>query len=161
MVISVGDNIPDAKLIQMGDKGPEEIWLKDRLKGRKVILFALPGAFTPTCSSAHVPSFIQVADQLREKDVDEIICISVNDPHVMKVWGENTGGTNAGITFLADADGSYTKAVGMNYDAPAVGFFGRSKRYSMLVENGVVTVLNLEIDRGCDLSGGETMLSQL
>ncbi len=161
MVIAVGDKVPDAKLSRMGDSGPEKILLGELLLNRKVVVFALPGAFTPTCSSAHVPSFIGVAEQLREKGVEEIICISVNDPHVMKAWGQATGGTEAGITFLSDADGSYTKSVGMDFDAPVVGFFGRSKRYSMLVEDGSVTELNLEVERGCELSGGETMLAQV
>jgi len=162
MALSVGDTLPDATLIQRGDSGPEQIHLKDTLKDRKVVIFGLPGAFTPTCSSAHVPSFIRTANQFFAKGIDEIICIAVNDIHVMKYWGETTGGIDAGITFLADADSSFTTAIGMLFDAPAAGMFARCKRFSMLVENGVVKIMNAETSAGvCELSGGEILLEQL
>lgn len=162
MVISVGDTVPDATLIRMRDNGPEQVDLAARLRERKVVIFGLPGAFTPTCSSAHVPSFIRTADGFLARGVKDIICISVNDVHVMRLWGEQTGGASAGITFLADADSAFTTAIGMQFDAPVVGFFARSKRYSMLVEDGTVKLLNTEVSRGvCELSAGEVLLAQM
>ncbi len=161
MTLTIGNTLPDASLIQMTENGPEQVSLRRKLTGRKVVIFALPGAFTPTCSAAHVPSFIRTAGQLAEKGIDEIICIAVNDAFVMGEWGKITGGTQAGITFLSDADSAFTTAIGMEFDAAPVGMYARSKRYSMLVEDGVVKLLNLETDRSvCDLSGGEALLEQ-
>lgn len=157
--IQVGDRLPDATLLQIGANGPEGVALGDRVKGRKVILFGLPGAFTGTCTSAHVPSFIRTRDAFAEKGVDEIICVSVNDPFVMKAWGESTGATKAGITLLADAEAAFTLAAGMAFSAPPVGFVNRSKRYALYAEDGVVKVLHAEESPGvCDTSGGEAML---
>jgi glutaredoxin/glutathione-dependent peroxiredoxin len=162
MTISTGDKLPDATLVKMGDKGPEAVGLAGKLKGRKVALFAVPGAFTPTCHSAHVPSFIRTKDEFAAKGVDEIICISVNDPFVMKAWGEATGATEAGISMLSDASSEFTKAIGMNFDAPPAGLVARSKRYAMLVEDGVVTVFHPEESPGtCDISGGEALLAAI
>ncbi|MGA0539483.1 peroxiredoxin [Neotabrizicola sp. VNH66] len=160
--ITVGAKLPGAKLLRAGEKGPEAVDLAEKLAGRKVVIFGLPGAYTGTCSTAHVPSFIRTKDKFAAKGVDEIICISVNDPFVMKAWGEATGATAAGITFLGDADGSFTKAIGLAFDAPPAGLFGRSKRYALLAEDGVVKVLNLEPSPGqCDISGGEGLLAAL
>lgn len=162
MTISKGDTLPDATLLQMGDGGPEQVSLSDKLKGRKVALFAVPGAYTPTCHSAHVPSFIRTKDQFADKGVDEIICVSVNDPFVMQAWGEATGAAVAGITMLGDADASFTKAIGMDFDAPPAGLIARSKRYAMLVDDGVVTALNAEASPGeCEVSAGEALLDAL
>lgn len=162
MKISVGETLPEATLLRIGKDGLERVALRDTLKGRKVVVFGLPGAFTPTCSSAHVPSFIRTKEGLAAKGVDEIICIAVNDPHVMKAWGDATGGLAAGLTFLADVDSSFTTAIGMNFTIPEVGFFARSLRYCMLVDDGVVTILNAEEQRGvCELSSGETLLGQI
>ena len=162
MTISVGDKLPDATLIRMGESKPEQIDLTERLRGARVVIFGLPGAFTRTCSSAHVPSFIRTADQIFAKGIKDIICIAVNDVHVMKLWGAETGGTSAGISFLADADNAFTTAIGMQFDAPVVGFFARSKRYSMLVDDGTVKILNTEVSRGvCELSAGEVLLAQM
>ncbi|WP_128513892.1 peroxiredoxin [Tabrizicola thermarum] len=161
MTIAEGMSLPDATLLRMGDTGAEAVRLSDRLKGRKVVIFGLPGAYTGTCSTAHVPSFIRTAKQFAEKGVDEIICIAVNDPFVMKAWGEATGATAAGITMLGDADASFTRAIGMTFDVPQLGFFNRSKRYSLLAENGVVTKFNPETGTGCEISAGEHLLSQL
>lgn len=162
MTLTIGNKLPDATLIRMGDSGPQQVPLAKILAGRKVVIFGLPGAFTPTCSTAHVPSFIRTADQFLAKGIDEIICLAVNDAYVMQQWGDATGGTAAGITFLADADGSFTAAIGMDFDAPAVGFHGRSKRYAMYVEDGKVQIFNPEAAKGgCDLSGGEALLSQI
>lgn len=162
MPISKGDKLPSATLLRVGENGPEPVSLDDRIKGRKVVIFGLPGAYTGTCTSAHVPSFIRTKPQFDSKGVDEIICVSVNDPFVMKSWGDVTGATEAGLTFLADADSSFTRALGMEFDAPSVGFHNRSKRYSMLVDNGIVKVFNLEEARGtCTMSSGETLLEQV
>lgn len=162
MSISVGAVLPEAKLLQMGANGPEAVDLAAKLKGRKVVIFGLPGAYTGTCSSAHVPSFIRTKAGFDAKGVDEIICVSVNDPFVMKAWGEVTGATAAGITMLGDADSSFTKAVGMNFSAPAVGFADRSRRYALYAEDGVVKVLHAEESPGtCDISGGESMLQAI
>ncbi len=158
--IAAGARLPEAKLLKAGPNGPETVDLAAVLAGRKVVIFGLPGAYTGTCSTAHVPSFIRTAGAFAEKGVDEIICVSVNDPFVMKAWGEATGATAAGITFLADADGSFTRAVGLAFDAPAVGLYGRSKRYALLAEDGMVKVLNLEPNAGvCDISAGEGLLA--
>jgi len=162
MTLTIGNILPDASLIQMGDDGPQSLSLRDILAGRRVVLFGLPGAFTPTCSTAHLPSFMRTADQFRARGIHDIICISVNDAHVMRQWGEITGGIKAGIRFMADADSAFTTAIGMQFDAPAAGMFARSKRYSMLVEDRVLKILNLEKAPGvCELTGGETLLDQL
>ena len=159
MTISKGDRLPASTLVHMGAEGPAPVALADKLAGRKVVLFAVPGAFTPTCHSAHVPSFMRTKDQFEAKGVDEIICISVNDPFVMKAWGDATGAAAAGITMLSDAESAFTKAIGMDFDAPPAGLIARSKRYAMLVEDGVVTHLNEESNPGeCDISAGEGLL---
>nr|WP_321249799.1 peroxiredoxin [uncultured Ruegeria sp.] len=158
-MISTGDMLPEATLTQIGAEGPEEVRVSDKTKGRKVVFFAVPGAFTPTCHSAHVPSFMRTKDQFSAKGVDEIICISVNDPFVMKAWGEATGASDAGLTMLADAASEFTKAIGMDFDAPPAGLIARSKRYAMLVEDGRVVALNLEESPGaCEISAGEGLL---
>jgi cytochrome c peroxidase len=154
--------LPDATLLAFGPGGPEEVRLSERLKGRRVVLFAVPGAFTPTCDSAHLPSFIRTAQAYRDAGIDEIICLSVNDVHVMRYWGEVSGAAAAGITMLADPAAEFTRAVGMEYSFAPAGMFDRSKRYAMLVEDGVVKILNLEERRGvCEVSAGETLLDAL
>ena len=161
-MISTGETLPDATLTQMGAEGPEQVQMADKVKGRKVAIFAVPGAFTPTCHSAHVPSFIRTKDQFMAKGVDEIICISANDPFVMHAWGEATGANTAGISMLADAESAFTDAIGMRFDAPPAGLIGRSLRYAMLVEDGVVTLLNKEDNPGqCELSAGEGLLESM
>lgn len=162
MTISTGDKLPDATLIRMGDDGPAQVKLSDLTTGRKVVIFAVPGAFTPTCSAKHVPSYVENKDALLAKGVAEIICVSVNDPFVMKAWGEATGATGAGLTLLADADGGFTSALGLSFDAPPAGLIGRSKRYAMLVDDGVVKALNVEESPGAmDVSGADGILKAL
>lgn len=161
MTISEGAALPDGTLLVMGDKGAEQVSVAERLKGRKVVVFGLPGAFTSTCSTAHLPSFMRTKPKFDAKGVDEIICISVNDPFVMKAWGEATGATKAGITLAADADGSFTKAIGMDFDAPAVGFHGRSKRYAALIEDGVAKVVQIDKSGECNISTGEALLEAI
>lgn len=146
----------------MGADGPEPVALADHAKGKKLVIFAVPGAFTPTCHAAHVPSFIRTKDQFMAKGVDEIICVSVNDPFVLKAWGESTGATEAGITMLGDAESTFTKAIGLDFDAPPAGLIGRSKRYAMIVDDGTVTTLHVEESPGvCEVSGGESLLKEL
>ena len=162
MTIEQGQTLPDATLIRLGDEGPEEVSLDSLTKGRKVVIFAVPGAFTPTCHSAHVPSFLRTKQHFAEKGVDEIVCIAVNDPFVMKAWGEATGAEEAGIAMLADPESAFTKAIGMDFTAPPVGLIARSKRYAMLVDDGTVTILNVEGSPGeCEVSAGETLLAQM
>lgn len=162
MTISIGDTLPDATLLQMGADGPEAVQLADKLKGRKVVVFGLPGAFTGTCSTAHVPSFMRTKDAFAAKGVDEIICVAVNDPFVMDAWSKDTGAGDAGLTMLGDAESALTKAIGMNFSAGPVGFVDRSKRYAMFVEDGVVKQLNVEEAPGqCEISAGETLLAQI
>ncbi|MFQ6547143.1 peroxiredoxin [Aestuariibius sp. 2305UL40-4] len=162
MTISVGDTLPDADLIRIGSDGPEAVSVKSLTDGRKTVIFAVPGAFTPTCHSAHVPSFMRVFDQLKEKGVEDVICVSVNDPFVMAAWGDSTGAARAGIHMLSDAQSAFTQAIGMDFDAPPAGLIRRSKRYAMLVNDGVVRLLNVEENPGeCEISAGETLLSQL
>ena len=162
MAISVGDTLPDATLLTLGDAGPAAVQLADKLKGRKVVVFGLPGAYTGVCTTAHVPSFIRTKDQFAAKGVDEIICVTVNDPFVCAAWGESTGATAAGIAVLGDAEGTFTKAIGMDFTAPPAGLIGRSKRYAMLIDNGVVSVLNEEGSPGeCEISAGETLLDAI
>ncbi|MDG1068268.1 MAG: peroxiredoxin [Sulfitobacter sp.] len=162
MPISQGDTLPDATLVQMGAEGPMQVKMSEKTKGRKVVVFAVPGAFTPTCHSAHVPSFVRTKGEFDAKGVDEIICVSCNDPFVMKAWGEATGATAAGITMLGDASSEFTKAIGMDFDAAPAGLMARSKRYAMLVEDGKVTLLQAEESPGvCDVSGGESLLANM
>lgn len=162
MTITTGDTVPNATLLRIGEAGPEQVVLADRLKGRKVVIFGLPGAYTGTCSTAHVPSFIATIDDFKAKGVDEVICLAVNDPFVMQAWGDVTGATAAGITMLADADSAFTLAAGMEFSAPPVGFANRSKRYAMLVDDGVVSILNAEASPGeCEISAGQTLLAAM
>ena len=162
MAISVGDTIPEATLTMMGAAGPEQVALHSKLKGRNVVIFGLPGAYTGTCTTAHVPSFIRTKDGFAAKGVDEIICVSVNDPFVMGAWGESTGAAAAGIAMLGDSDASLTKAMGVDFTAPPVGLFNRSKRYALYAEDGVVKVLHMEDNPGvCDISGGEALLDAI
>ena len=162
MTISVGEKIPAATLAQMDDGKPVPVDLAARLAGRKVVLFGLPGAYTGTCTSAHVPSFMRTLDGFTAKGVDEIICVSVNDAFVMKAWGDSTGATAAGITMLADPASELTKAMGLEFSAPPAGFYDRSTRYAMYIEDGVIKVLHREESAGvCETSGGEAMLAAI
>jgi glutaredoxin/glutathione-dependent peroxiredoxin len=161
-MISAGDRLPDATLNHIGDDGPGQVSLTERMKGRKIVLFGLPGAYTGTCTSAHVPSFIRTRAAFEAKGVDEIICVSVNDPFVMKAWGESTGAAKAGITMLGDPDGGLARALGLEFSVPAIGLLGRMKRFALLAEDGVVTVVHVEENAGvCEVSGGEALLAAI
>lgn len=161
MTINVGDRLPEAALLRFGADGIETVALGDLLKGRSVVLFAVPGAFSTTCHVAHLPGFLRHRPDFAAKGVDEVICLAVNDPFVMQAWGEATGAAAGGITLLSDADGAFTRAMGLMFDAPAVGFYGRSRRYALHAVDGVVRVFNLEEGRGCEVSGAEAMLAAL
>ncbi|MFN3937318.1 MAG: peroxiredoxin [Gemmobacter sp.] len=162
MTISVGDRLPEAVVLRSGPQGPEEVKLSELTAGRRIILFAVPGAFTPTCHSAHVPSFVRTKTQFDARGIDAIYCIAGNDPFVMKAWGEATGATAAGIGMLSDPQGEFARSIGMGLDAPARGLVGRSKRYAMYVEDGVVRVFHPEDSPGnCEVSGGEAMLAAI
>ena len=162
MTISVGDRLPEATLHQMGENNPEAVSLGGKLKGRKVVIFGLPGAFTSTCTLAHVPSFIRTKAKLMAKGVNEIICVSVNDSYVMEAWGNSTGANAAGITMAGDVDASFTTAIGMDYAAGFARGAARSSRYAMLVVDGIVKVVNKEDNNGaCNISAGETLLDAL
>jgi peroxiredoxin len=161
-MITVGDTLPEATLTRVGEKGPEPVKVSDLTTGKKLAVFGLPGAFTRTCSAAHLPSFIRTAEQFRAKGVDHIVCVSVNDPFVMKAWDDQHGAAAAGVELLADGMAELTKAMGLEFSAPAIGFVDRCKRFSAYVEDGVVKSLNLETEAGaCDLTAGETLLEQI
>jgi glutaredoxin/glutathione-dependent peroxiredoxin len=161
-MLTEGMSLPNATLLEMTEDGMKSVSLAEKLKARRVVIFAVPGAFTPTCDAAHLPSFIRTADAFAQKGVDEIICISVNDAYVMGLWGKQSGATNAGITMLADASSEFTQAIGMVYSNPKGGMLNRSRRYAMLVDDGVAKVLHLEASTGvCEVSGGEAMLAAI
>ena len=162
MAITVGDLLPDATLMRLGNAGPEEVALSSIIDGKKVLMFAVPGAYTPTCSDSHMPSFIRNRDALLEKGVDEIVCVAVNDPFVADAWSGSTGAKDAGIIVLADTDASFTKEIGMDFSAPPAGLHNRSSRYAMLVDNGRVKILNVEDSPGvCGITAGDSILAEL
>ncbi len=161
-MISIGDRLPESTLVQLTANEPEAVELGPKLKGRKVVIFGLPAPFSGTCSEAQMPSFIRTKDQFAAKGVDEIICITGNDPFVLKAWGEATGADKAGITLLGDAECKYIEAIGMRLDFPPAGLIGRSQRYAMLVEDGEVKLLQCEENPAvCDISGGESLLAAM
>lgn len=161
MSLSKGDRLPEAILSRWGEKGPETVALSDLLAGRKVVVFALPGAFTGTCSTAHLPSFIRTAEAFRDKGVQDILCISVNDPFVLHAWDEATGASKGGVALLGDPDASMTQALGMAFTAPHIGLVNRSNRWAAVVEDGVVVALNVDQPGVCDRSTGEALLEQI
>lgn len=160
MSIQPGDTFPDGTLLRVGADGPEAVETSELAKGR-VAVFGLPGAFTGTCTNAHMPSFIRTADQFREKGIDRIVCLTVNDPFVCDAWAKATGAPDAGIEILADADGSVTKALGLDFDAPPAGLIGRCKRFAALMTDGKLDVIDIEDSPGtCSVSAGEALLEK-
>ena len=159
-MIKVGDKIPSVKLKMMTKDGVKDVTTDDLFKGKKVALFGLPGAFTPTCSAKHLPGYVQQADNLKAKGVDSIVCLSVNDAFVMDAWGKNQ---NVGdkVMMIADGNAEFAKAVGLELDASGYGMGTRIKRFSMLVDNGVVKQLNVEKPGAFEISDAETMLKQI
>lgn len=162
MTITVGDRIQPSTVLHMGENGPEEIDIAKHISGKRVVIFGLPGAYTSTCTMAHLPSFIRTHDAFLEKGIDEIICIAVNDVHVMDHWGNTTGAKAAGITMLADWSSAFGQSIGLTFDAPPVGYIQRIARCAMIVNDGVVEVLQVEEGRGvCEMTAGETLLEMV
>ena len=161
MAIKAGDTLPaDTKLMEMGDAGPKQVTVGELTKGKTVVLFAVPGAFTPTCSMKHLPGFVDKAADIRGKGVDEIICLSVNDAFVMGAWGKEHG-AGGRVRMVADGNGDFTRAVGLEMDASGFGMGSRSKRYAMLVKDGKVTELLVEPAGGLNVSSAESVLGKL
>ena len=158
MAIQIGEKIPDIELKVMGENGPESVTTAELTAGKKVVLFAVPGAFTPGCSMTHLPGFVVNADKIKAKGVDSIICLSVNDAFVMGAWGKNQNAEE--IIMLADGIAEFTKAVGLEKDLTGVQFGVRSQRYAMIIEDGTVQTLNID-EKGVDKSSAETILSLL
>ena len=160
MTIKVGDKVPSATLFEMGSDGPGAVSTDKFFAGRKVVLFALPGAFTPTCSAQHVPGFVNNAEAIKAKGVDDIACLSVNDAFVMGAWGKDQGAGDK-VRMLADGSADFTRAAGLEFDLSDKGLGVRSKRYAMVVEDGVVKALNLEDGGGLTISSAESILDVL
>lgn len=159
MTIAIGDKLPNVDLYRMGDKGPEKVSSAELFAGKKTVLFAVPGAFTPTCSQSHLPGYVVKADELLAKGVDQIVCLSVNDAFVMDAWGKNQNADR--IVMIADGSGDFTRAVGLEMDLTARGLGLRSQRYAMIIEDGVVTHLNVEDAGKFEVSDADTMLGML
>ena len=159
MTIQVGDRLPDVPLTVASAEGPKPTTSTEFFGGKRVALFAVPGAFTPTCSARHLPSYVEKAGDLKGKGIDEIACISVNDPFVMAAWNERDG--SGDITMLADGNGQFADAIGLTMDGSKFGMGKRSQRYSMLVDDGVVEQLNVEAPGEYRASSAEYLLDQL
>ena len=159
MTIRVGDRLPPITLVKATSDGPEQIESSSFFDGRKVALFAVPGAFTPTCSARHLPGYLEQADALKAKGVDEIACTSVIDAFVMGAWSK--ANEAAGITMLADGNGDFARTVGLTMDGSKFGMGERSQRYSMIVDDGVVTQLNVEEPGAFDVSSAEHLVDTL
>jgi len=160
MTIKVGDKLPDATFRVMKDGKPADLTTADLTKGKKVALFAVPGAFTPTCSARHLPGYKEKAADFRSKGVDTVACVSVNDVFVMNAWGKDQQ-VGDDVVMLADGNGVFAKAVGLEMDGSGFGMGQRSKRYSMIVDDGVVTTLNVEAPGEFKVSAADYMLEQL
>ena len=159
MTIAAGDRIPSATLQVMGENGPTGISTDDIFKGKKVVLFAVPGAFTPGCSMTHLPGYVVNADKILAAGVDTIACLSVNDAFVMDAWGKAQNADH--ILMLADGNGDFTAALGLELDGRGFGMGTRSRRYAMIVDNGVISTLNVEPAGGVDVSSAETIMAAL
>lgn len=159
MTISVGDTLPDVKMVKATADGPEQVQSSEYFKGKKVALFSVPGAFTPTCSAKHLPGFVDKADDLKAKGIDEIVGTAVNDAFVMGAWNKAAGSDD--ITMLADGNGEFAEATGLTMDGSGFGLGKRGQRYSMIVEDGVVKQLNVEQPGDFSVSSAEHMLGQL
>lgn len=147
MTIAVGDRLPEATFRLLGPEGIDKLTTAEVFAGKKVVLFAVPGAFTPTCHLKHLPGFIESADKFKKRGVDAVVCVAVNDPFVLGAWAEASGGKGK-IVFLSDGNAEFTKAIGMDFDGSGIGLGTRSKRYAMLVDDGAVSVLNVEDSPG-------------
>jgi glutaredoxin/glutathione-dependent peroxiredoxin len=159
MTIKVGDKIPSVKLNMFKDGKPASVTTEELFGGKKVVVFAVPGAFTPTCSMAHLPGFVVNADKIKAKGVDSIICLSVNDAFVMDAWGKSKNAEN--LLMVGDGNGDFTKAVGLEMDGSGFGLGKRSQRYAMIVDNGVVKTLNVEAPGKFEVSSAEAIMKAL
>lgn len=159
MAVQVGDSIPDASLNIMGEKGPQKISTADIFSGKKVVLFAVPGAFTPTCSLAHLPGFVINADKIKAKGVDTIVCTAVNDAFVMDAWGKD--GNADDLMMVGDGNGDFTKAMGLEMDGSGFGLGKRSMRYALIAEDGKITTLKVEKGGAFEVSSAEAILESL
>lgn len=159
MTIQVGDTLPEVTMAKATADGPQQVHTSDYFAGKKVALFSVPGAFTPTCSARHLPGFVEKADELKAKGVDEIVATAVNDAFVMSAW--NTAAGSSDITMLADGNGDFAEAVGLTMDGSGFGMGTRGQRFSMVVEDGVVKELNVEAPGDFSVSSAEHMLAQL
>ena len=160
MSIKVGDRIPEAAFLKATPDGPEPVASADFFKGRRIALFAVPGAFTPTCSARHLPGFVEKADDLKAKGIDEIACTAVNDAFVLGAWAQQ-GEAADKVTMLADGNGDFARAIGLEFDAGKFGMGRRSQRYSMVVNDGVVEQLNVEEPGAFNVSSADYMLERL
>ncbi len=161
MSIKIGDRLPEATFRVLGPEGITPLSTKEVFGGKKVVLFAVPGAFTPTCHLKHLPGFIKNADAFKKKGVDTVACVAVNDPFVLGAWADASGGKGK-VLFLSDGNGEFTKKIGLDFDGSGIGLGLRSKRYAMLVEDGVVKALNLEDSPGvAEESTAEKLLAAL
>ena len=159
MTIKAGDKIPSSTLKTMGEKGPTDISTDDIFAGKKVLLFAVPGAFTPGCSITHLPGYVVNADKIKAKGVDTIACMAVNDAFVMDAWGKAQNAEE--LLMLADGNGDFTAALGLELDGRGFGLGTRSQRFAMIVDDGTVTHLNVESGPGVEVSSAETMMGLL
>ena len=159
MSVSTGDKIPAATLKTMGSEGPENITTEEIFAGKKVVLFAVPGAFTPGCTVTHLPGYVVNADKIKAKGVDTIACMAVNDAFVMSAWGASQNADE--VLMLADGNGDFTAALGLELDASGFGMGKRSRRFAMIVDDGVISYLALEPGAGVDVSAAEKILEQL
>ena len=160
MTINVGDHVPTAKMKQMTPEGMKDIDSAEFFKGKKVVLFAVPGAFTPTCSAKHLPGFVEKAGEIKSKGVDVIACLAVNDAFVMNAWGKDQKAEGK-VQMLADGNGDFTRAVGLELDGSGYGLGKRSQRYAMIVQDGVVKALHVEAPGKFEVSDADTMLKDL
>lgn len=159
MTIAVGDKLPDVKLTKVTEGGPDAVQSAEYFAGKRVALFSVPGAFTPTCSAKHLPGFVEKADELKAKGIDEIACTAVNDAFVMGAWGKASG--SDAITMLADGNGELAEAVGLVMDGSGFGMGRRGQRFSMVVNDGIVEQLNVEAPGQFEVSSAEYMLGKL
>jgi peroxiredoxin len=160
MAIKIGDKLPEMTLKAATPGGIEDVKTTDLFAGRRVVLFAVPGAFTPTCSAQHLPGFIDRADEIRSKGIDKIVCLSVNDPFVMDAWAKEKGAENR-VVMLADGNGDFTKAMGLELDGSKFGMGLRSQRYAAVVEDGMVTALHVEEPMKFEVSSAASILATL
>ena len=159
MTISKGGRLPDVTLVKVTDGGPEKVQTGEYFKGKKVALFSVPGAYTPTCSAKHLPGFVEKAQELKGKGIDEIACTAVNDAFVLKNWNQANGSPD--ITMLADGNGDFARALGLTMDGSGFGMGTRGQRFSMIVDDGVVKELNVEQPGDFNVSSADHMLGQL